>query len=91
MSGQVDKKTVIKDLIEQGKQKGSLSNQEILDAIGEIELSPEQLEKDAQEYPLMRYGKPEEIAWGIIYLLSDASSFVTGTNLVIDGGISAKL
>ncbi len=54
-------------------------------------ISPEQLEKDAQEYPLMRYGKPEEIAWGIIYLLSDASSFVTGTNLVIDGGISAKL
>ena len=45
MSGQVDKKTVIKDLIEQGKQKGSLSNQEILDAIGEIEFSPEQLEK----------------------------------------------
>ena len=45
MSGQVDKKTVIKDLLEQGKQKGSLSNQEILDAIGEIEFSPEQLEK----------------------------------------------
>ena len=40
MSGQVDKKTVIKDLLEQGKQKGSLSNQEILDAIGEIEFSP---------------------------------------------------
>ena len=36
MSGQVDKKTVIKDLLEQGKQKGSLSNQEILDAIGEM-------------------------------------------------------
>lgn len=45
MSGQVDKKTVIKDLLEHGKQKGSLSNQEILDAIGEIEFSPEQLEK----------------------------------------------
>ena len=45
MSGQVDKKTVIKDLLEQGKQKGSLSTQEILDAIGEIEFSPEQLEK----------------------------------------------
>ena len=45
MGGQVDKKTVIKDLLEQGKQKGSLSNQEILDAIGEIEFSPEQLEK----------------------------------------------
>ncbi|MDD6644789.1 MAG: RNA polymerase sigma factor RpoD [Oscillospiraceae bacterium] len=45
MSGQVDKKTIIKDIIEQGKAKGKLTNQEILDAIGEIEFSPEQLEK----------------------------------------------
>ena len=45
MSGQVDKKTIIKDIIEQGKAKGKLTNQDILDAIGEIEFSPEQLEK----------------------------------------------
>lgn len=37
-------------------------------------------------YPLKRYGTPEDIAYGVIYLLSDASSWVTGTNLVIDGG-----
>ncbi|TWV15124.1 SDR family oxidoreductase [Bacteroidaceae bacterium HV4-6-C5C] len=37
-------------------------------------------------YPLKRFGKPEDIAYGVIYLLSDASSWVTGTNLVIDGG-----
>lgn len=37
-------------------------------------------------YPLKRYGTPEDIAYGAIYLLSDASSWVTGTNLVIDGG-----
>ena len=37
-------------------------------------------------YPLKRLGKPEDIAYGAIYLLSDASSWVTGTNLVIDGG-----
>lgn len=37
-------------------------------------------------YPLKRYGTPEDIAYGCIYLLSDASSWVTGTNLVIDGG-----
>ena len=49
-------------------------------------VSEEQLEKDRQSYPLKRYGKPEEIAWAIIYLLSDASGWVTGTNLVIDGG-----
>ncbi len=40
-----DKKTVIKELTELGKQKGNLSNQDILDAIGELDFEPEQLEK----------------------------------------------
>ena len=37
-------------------------------------------------FPLKRFGKPEDVANGIIYLLSDASSWVTGTELKIDGG-----
>lgn len=40
----------------------------------------------ADKYPLKRLGSPEDIAYGAIYLLSDASSWVTGTNVVIDGG-----
>ena len=36
--------------------------------------------------PLPRLGKPEDIAYGVLYLASDESSFVTGTELVIDGG-----
>ena len=40
-----DIKVVIKQLIEQGKQRGSLSSQEILDALGDFDMSPEQLEK----------------------------------------------
>ena len=40
-----DKKTVIRDLIEQGKSKGQLSTKEILDAIGELDFDPEQIEK----------------------------------------------
>lgn len=48
----------------------------------------EELIKDMERYPLKRYAEPKEIAWGIIYLLSDASSFVTGDNLVIDGGLN---
>ena len=47
-----------------------------------------QLEEDKKRYPLKRYGKPKEIAYAVIYLLSDASSWVTGSNLVIDGGFS---
>jgi NAD(P)-dependent dehydrogenase (short-subunit alcohol dehydrogenase family) len=41
-----------------------------------------------EKYPLKRYGEPEDIAYGIIYLLSDASSWVTGHSLIIDGGIT---
>ncbi|HHV32076.1 RNA polymerase sigma factor RpoD [Caproiciproducens sp. LBM24188] len=43
--GAPDKKTVIRELIEQGKSKGQLSTKEILDAIGELEFDPEQIEK----------------------------------------------
>lgn len=49
-------------------------------------ISAEQLEIDRKKYPLGRYGEPEDIAFAIIYLLSDASSWVTGTALKIDGG-----
>lgn len=45
MAATPDKKTVVRDLMELGKQKGQLTNQEILDAIGEIDFDPEQLEK----------------------------------------------
>ena len=49
-------------------------------------ISDEQLEEDKKRYPLKRYGKPEEVAYAVIYLLSDASQWITGSSLVIDGG-----
>jgi len=51
-------------------------------------VTDEQLEEHKKKYPLGRFGKPEEIAYGIIYLLSDAASFMNGSSLIIDGGIS---
>ena len=43
-----------------------------------------------QLLPMGRVGKPEDIAYGVLYLASDESSFVTGSELVIDGGTTAQ-
>lgn len=48
--------------------------------------SAEEVAKDIQTYPLKRYAEPEEIANAIIFLLSDAASYITGHALIIDGG-----
>ena len=53
-------------------------------------LSGEGLERRLATVPMGRLAKVEEIAYGILYLASDESSFVTGTELVIDGGYSAQ-
>lgn len=53
-------------------------------------ISEEQLDAEVKNYPLGRFAKPEEVAWAMAYLLSDASSWVTGDNLVIDGGLTLK-
>ncbi len=46
----------------------------------------EQLKADELKYPLKRYGTPEDVANLAVYLLSDASSWMTGSNLKITGG-----
>ena len=54
------------------------------------QITDEQHEKDKENYPLGRYGKPEDVAYATIYLLSDASCWMTGTALKIDGGLTLK-
>jgi NAD(P)-dependent dehydrogenase (short-subunit alcohol dehydrogenase family) len=44
----------------------------------------------AQAHPLGHMGEPDDIAWGCVYLASDESKFITGSELVIDGGYTAR-
>jgi len=46
-------------------------------------------EKVRKRIPIGEFGAPEDIAYGILYLISDESRFVTGSELVIDGGMNA--
>lgn len=49
-------------------------------------IDQEQLKEDEAKYPLKRYGQPEDIAYLSVYLLSDAASWMTGSNIKINGG-----
>lgn len=53
-------------------------------------ISGEQLEDHKKLYPLGRYGTPEEVAYAAIFLLSDASKWITGMSLLIDGGYTLQ-
>lgn len=53
-------------------------------------ISEDDLKKNLSNYPIGRFGRPRDIAFAIIYLLSDASAWVTGHSLVIDGGMILK-
>ena len=75
------------------KVNGSLDNELLYNNLKfEAAIQPqfktveEQLKTDMKHYPLGRYGKPEEVAYAVIYLLSDAAMWTTGSNLLIDGG-----
>ena len=51
-------------------------------------VSEEQLAEDAKRYPLKRYGRPEDIANTAVFLLSEGASWITGTSVIVDGGLS---
>ena len=47
---------------------------------------PERAAELLSRIPLGRFGNPEEVADGVVYLLSDAASLITGHTMVMDGG-----
>ena len=65
---------------------GPIDTEMIRDTISD----PARLEQRMQRLPMGRVGKAEDIAYGVLYLASDESSFVTGSELVIDGGTTAQ-
>ena len=51
-------------------------------------ITEEELKEDEKKYPLKRYGKAEDVANLSVYLLSDASAWMTGSSIKLTGGIS---
>lgn len=56
------------------------------DLIYQEGIEEQQLKEDENKYPLKRYGTPDDIAYLAVYMLSDASSWMTGSNVKISGG-----
>ena len=82
-------KNAAKELAEKGIRVNSVNPGMVDTPINDYSnITEEQMQADLLRYPLKRHGKPEEIAYAIIYLLSDAAAWVTGTALKIDGGYS---
>lgn len=61
----------------------------ILDGMTEPSSKEETVKKLMRQIPLGRIGDPDDVAFAVLYLASDESGFVTGTELLLDGGISA--
>ncbi len=61
------------------------------DLANQSDAGPEAFRKQLDAaHPIGHVGEPDDIAWGIVYLASDESKFVTGSELVIDGGYTAQ-
>lgn len=54
--------------------------------LNDSNIDEEQQKIDMQKYPLKRYGKPEEIGFTAVYLLSGATKWMTGSAILLDGG-----
>ena len=82
-------KNAAKELMEKGIRVNSVNPGMVDTPINDYSnVSEEQKQADLMRYIHRRHAQPEEIAYAIIYLLSDAAAWITGTALKIDGGYS---
>jgi NAD(P)-dependent dehydrogenase (short-subunit alcohol dehydrogenase family) len=65
---------------------GPIDTEMMRDALSDHTMRAERL----QRIPLGRVGTAEDVAYGVLYLASDEAAFVTGSELVIDGGSTAQ-
>ena len=61
----------------------------ILDPLKQAFGEEKAVQKLARQIPINKIGEPEDVAYAILYLASDESKFMTGTEIVLDGGLSA--
>ncbi len=78
--------SLARDLAPYGVNVNCISPGWIDTPMTEIDLAGEHREKIVNEIPLKRIGRPEEIAGPVLFLASELSSYITGQNLVVDGG-----
>ena len=57
-----------------------------------FEVFPNEIDRHLRisETPISRFGNPKDVAYGVLFLSSDEASYITGSELVIDGGLTAK-
>ena len=67
---------------------GSTDTEGLRDLLGSSEVGQERLKMISGAVPLGRLGKPIEVAWAVVFLASDDSSYITGTELFVDGGFA---
>lgn len=81
-------KTAAKELAPKYRVNCILPGQVNTPMVQKGELTGDQYEAYKKTVPMGRFGEPEDIAFATIYLLSDASSFVNGSEITVDGGVT---